>query len=246
MHVIVESDTLESFLSYLDPLVDECRLHFEDDGMTACAVDPANVGMVDDTLAAEAFESYEVDGDLLGVNLNRLDELTSMADSGELIDLELDLETRKLNIRYGGFSSTLALIDPDSIREEPDIPSLDLPATIVLEGRTLNKGVKAADMVSDHITFAVDPDAETFTITAEGDTDDVSLTCEREDLISLTVGEANSIFSLDYIEDEAKPIDSDDEVTIELGEDFPVKFHLEYADGNGSVTYMTAPRIQSD
>jgi proliferating cell nuclear antigen len=43
-----------------------------------------------------------------------------------------------------------------------------------------------------------------------------------------------------------KAIPSDAEVTMELGEEFPVKLHFEFAEGLGQVTYMLAPRIQSD
>lgn len=43
-----------------------------------------------------------------------------------------------------------------------------------------------------------------------------------------------------------KAIPKDAEVTAELGEEFPVKLHFDLAEGKGSVTYMLAPRIQSN
>jgi proliferating cell nuclear antigen len=43
-----------------------------------------------------------------------------------------------------------------------------------------------------------------------------------------------------------KAIPGDAEVTIELGEEFPVKLHYGFAEGLGQVTFMLAPRIQSD
>jgi len=98
-----------------------------------------------------------------------------MADTGQLIQLELDEETRKLHIQIDGLEYTLALIDPDSIRQEPDIPDLDLPAEVVLEGKDVNRSVTAADMVSDHIALGVDKTDEFFYANAEGDTDDVHL-----------------------------------------------------------------------
>jgi proliferating cell nuclear antigen len=169
-----------------------------------------------------------------------------MANADDLVHLELDEETRKLHIRMDGLSYTLALIDPDSIRQEPDIPDLDLAAEIVVEGAQLGRGITAADMVSDHIRLRVDPDAEAFLVEAQGDTDDVDLELGREDLIALTAGEADSLFSLDYLKDMNKAIPGDAEVTVELGEEFPVKMHYEFAEGLGHVTYMLAPRIQSD
>jgi proliferating cell nuclear antigen len=85
-----------------------------------------------------------------------------------------------------------------------------------------------------------------FYVDAEGDTDDVHLELGAEDLISLTPGPAHSLFSLDYLKDMNKAIPKDTEVTIELGEEFPVKMHFEIAEGQGHVTFMLAPRIQSE
>jgi proliferating cell nuclear antigen len=243
---IVSAATLRDALDSVSVLVEECKIRLNEDGLAIQAVDPANVGMVDLSLDAEAFESYEADGGVIGVNLSRLEDIAGMGNAGDLVHLELDEETRKLHIRIDGLSYTLALIDPDSIRQEPDIPDLDLPAEIVLEGTHLDRGIKAADMVSDHIALRVDEEEDTFHIQAEGDTDDVDLKLTREDLIDLEAGPAESLFSLDYLKDMNKAIPSDAEVTMELGEEFPVKLHFEFAEGLGQVTYMLAPRIQSD
>jgi proliferating cell nuclear antigen len=243
---IVSASTLRDSLDAVSVLVDECKIRLNEEELSIRAVDPANVGMVDLTLEAAAFESYEADGGVIGVNLDRLEDIAGMANADDLVHLELDEETRKLHIECEGLSYTLALIDPDSIRQEPDIPDLDLPAEITLEGAQLDRGITAADMVSDHIRLRVDEDAETFHIEAEGDTDDVDLELAREDLIDLTAGPADSLFSLDYLKDMNKAIPGDAEVEIELGEEFPVKLHYELAEGQGQVTFMLAPRIQSD
>jgi proliferating cell nuclear antigen len=164
---IVSASTFRDALDSVSVLVDECKIRLNEDEFAIRAVDPANVGMVDLSLEAAAFESYEADGGVIGVNLSRLEDIAGMANSGDLIHLELDEETRKLHIEVEGLSYTLALIDPDSIRQEPDIPQLDLPARIVLEGKQFDRGIKAADMVSDHIALRVDEEAETFHIEAE-------------------------------------------------------------------------------
>lgn len=243
---IVRADTLQATLDSVGVLVDECKIHLDEDGLLIRAVDPANVGMVDLELDATAFESYEADGGLIGVNLVRLQDIAGMADSDQLVQLELDEETRKLHISIETLEYTLALIDPESIREEPDLPELDLPATIVIEGRDIDRAVTAADMVSDHIELGVDEDEEVFYVSAEGDTDDVHLELGRDDLIDLIPGDAASLFSLDYLADMNKAIPKDAEVSMELGEEFPVKLHFDIAEGDGTVTYMLAPRIQSN
>jgi proliferating cell nuclear antigen len=243
---IVDAETLRTALDSVGVLVDECKIHLNEDGLAIRAVDPANVGMVDLELDASAFESYEADGGLIGVNLTRLEDIAKMADAGQLVQLELDEQTRKLHIQLDGLEYTLALIDPDSIRKEPDLPDLDLPARIVLEGADIDRAVKAADMVSDHIALGVNADAEFFYVDAEGDTDDVHFELARDELIDLQSGAAHSLFSLDYLKDMNRAIPKNGEVSVDLGEEFPVRISFEIAEGMGSVTYMLAPRIQSD
>ena len=243
---IVSAETLQETLDSVSVLVDECKIRLEETEVSIRAVDPANVGMVDLTLDADAFESYQADGGIIGVDLTRLENIAGMADKGQLVELELDEQTRKLEIRIDGLEYTLALIDPDSIRQEPDIPDLDLPAEISLAGGEIDRAVTAAEMVSDHIALGVDAETEVFYVDAEGDTDDVHVEMTADDLIGLESGPAHSLFSLDYLSDMNKAIPKDAEVTVELGEEFPVKMHFNIAEGNGRVTYMLAPRIQND
>jgi proliferating cell nuclear antigen len=250
---IATVDTLEDFFEPIDPLVDECKVHLNDDGLRVQAVDPANVAMGDLRLDADAFESYEVridddDADaVIGINLERFLDVVGFGDSGELVHLQLNQATRKLDVQVGSIEYTLALIDPDSIRQEPDLPDLDLNAEIAIEGGDLGQAVDAAELVSDHVTFGVDAGDGVFYAEADGDTDDVHVVHEREDLIDLEIGGgARSLYSLDYVSDLSGAIDSDAEVTIELGDQYPFIWHYSVAEGHGQVTYLLAPRIQSE
>lgn len=243
---IVSSGTLLAALDSVSVLVDECKIRLDEEGATIRAVDPANAGMVNLRLDRSAFESYETDEETIGVNLTRLEDIAGMANADDLIHLELDEQTRKLHIQIDGLEYTLALIDPDSIRQEPDLPDLDLPATIGIEGRDIDRAVTAADMVSDHIALGVDADDEYFYVDAEGDTDDVHFELDRDELITLSAGDAHSLFSLDYLKEMNKAIQNDAEVSVELGEEFPVNLHFDIAAGDGSVTFVLAPRIQGN
>ena len=242
----IDAKVLQEAIGSAKVLVDECKLRLDNDSFRIRAVDPANVGMVDIELSPSAFVSYESDGVLLGINLSRLSDITNIARSDETIDLEFDEETQKLTIRAGGLQYTLSLIDPNSIRKAPELPDLDLPAKVVIEGSNLDQGIKAADMVSDHIALGVDPESQTFYIRAKGDTDNVQLELKQDELISFQPALAHSLFSLDYFKDMNKAIPKSTSVTLSIGEEYPIKINFPIADGNGQVTYLLAPRIQSD
>jgi len=68
----------------------------------------------------------------------------------------------------------------------------------------------------------------------------------KSELIDLKSGDARSLFSLDYLSDIVKPASKSNEITIELGKDFPVKIGFSIANGAGKIGYLLAPRIESD
>lgn len=243
---IVTADTLEEFLAPVSALVDECKINLGTEGIEIRAVDPANVAMCQADLDAGAFESYEADGGTIGVNLDRLEDVIGFADSGDLVHLELNEQTRKLDVQVSALDYTLALIDPDSIRQEPDIPDLDLPAEVVVEGQDLQLMAEASDIVSDHISLGVDAGRGVFYSNAEGDTDDASIELDEDDVIDRSGSGARSLFSLDYITDVTGAMPDEVEVRVILGDEFPIKMYYDLAEGRASVTSLVAPRIQSE
>jgi proliferating cell nuclear antigen len=245
----VEADELSDFVNNISVLVDECKIRTSPDGLRVRAVDPANVGMVDAELDAEAFEGFDTTTGVLGVDLGRFEEVVSLADSGDLVTMEYDTETRKLHIATNGVEYTLALIDPDSIRQEPEIPDLDLPCSLEVETSDINRGIKAADMVSDHIAFKTERahSGDQFIIEAEGDTDDVELELSNEDLVSSSIGgDVASLFSLEYMKDIKKALPTTGSVGMEMGDEFPIKIRFSNEEETQDVEFMLAPRINSD
>lgn len=246
MKIIVEYLRLQTLLDVAKTLVDECKLRCNDGHLRITAADPANVGMLDATLDAAGCESYEADGEVLGINLSKFDDYLGFADAGDLICVELNTVTNKLDIEYDGFEASLALIDPGSIRQEPDVPDLELVASARIYGHRLERGVKGADLASDHIYLVADLEGESFHAEANGDTDDVDIQLHSDDLMVDVDESAKSLFSTDYCLDLIKPIESETEVIVKVGEEQPTKWWYELHDGDIAATYMLAPRIQSD
>jgi proliferating cell nuclear antigen len=245
---IVDADTLAAYVDTLRGLVDEAKLHFGDGGIQASAVDPANVAMWQDTrIAPSAFESFDSPGEVVqGVNLTRLSELLDGAASGDLVEFGIDMESRKLDLRYRGIEHAMGLIDPDSIRQEPDSPDLDLPNHVVLSGGQLTEAIDNCELTSDHLWLRGDPDAETVTFAAEGDIDETVVTypdadCERFDIDA----DAESVFSINYLVDMVSEIPTDAAVAVHFGDEFPAWFEYDAFDGGLEVIGLLAPRIQT-
>jgi len=241
--------TLSDAIAALRTIVDESKLRFDDDGLRSRAVDPANVAMVDVTVPSGGFERLDVDDETtLGINLETLADVLGMAESGDVLIAELNAETKKLELSFPGtgLEYTCALIDPDAIRQEPDIPDLDLGGEFVVPGRAIDRGLSAADLVSDHIRFEGVAD-DTLRLSADGDTDTVDLEIDDTLIDGELTGDdqTESLFSLEYLNDITRPIGSDTAVTVDLGSEMPVKMHFGMGD-DIDVEAMVAPRIQGD
>jgi proliferating cell nuclear antigen len=237
---------IKEFVGTLRAIVDEAKFNIRPDGIRVRAVDPANVAMNDGVLSAGAFESYGASEGVLGINLERLDEVLKLANKGDLVEFSFNTNTFKIVIHIDGIEFTMACIDPDSIRREPEIPDMDLLASFTVDEAQISRGVKAADMVSDHIQLRCDETKQAVFMEADGDTDDVCLELTKEEYIAITAVDAKALFSLDYLKDISRKFPKGAEISITFGTDFPMMIEYEFADGEGQITSMIAPRIRSD
>ncbi len=241
---LIGAEKLKDSIESISTLVDEARFRITPEGLSVKAVDPANVAMVSFELSRDAFDSYEATEGELGIDLTKLTGVMEMADKSDIIEVELDEASHKLIVRMRGLAYTMSLLDPSSIRKEPKVPSLDLPAHIVIRGEDIKRAVKAAEKVSDYMSMGVKGDI--FFMEAEGDTDKVLVELGKNQLIDLQASDAKSLFSLDYLSDMSKILGKSNEVTIDLGKDFPLKIKIKIAEGHGEVSYMLAPRVESE
>lgn len=241
---VIGAEKLKDSIESISTLVDEAKFKITPEGISVRAVDPANVAMVSFDLSKDAFDSFEATEGELGIDLTKLNGVMEMADKNDSIELELDENAHKLVLKMRGLAYTMSLLDPSSIRKEPKVPALELPARIVIRGEDVKRAVKAAEKVSDYMSMGVKGDV--FFMEAEGDTDKVLVEMAKDQLIDIKPSEVKSLFSLDYLSDMSKIVGKAGEVTIDLGKDYPLKIRLKIAEGHGEVSYMLAPRVESE
>jgi proliferating cell nuclear antigen len=240
----ITADTLRSIIDAVDPLVDEVKVRFAKDGLSLKAVDPAHVAMVELTLGKGAFDEYKGDEGEFGADLEKLKDILKLASSDDEVQLKLDTTNNKLEVRIGNLTRRMSLVDVSGMTD-PKVPKLELPAMVTLSVSELERGIKASEAVSDHVALSTTPEA--FELSAEGDTDTVNLRLEKAMLGALkSQDKVRSLFSLDYFSNMVKAAKSSHSLTIHLGSDYPVRLEFEIAKGNGRVTYLLAPRIESE
>jgi proliferating cell nuclear antigen len=242
----IDADIFREAIDAISALVPECRLHTADNGISTRAVDTANVAMISLELKKEAFDSFKATKSQVGVDISKMKNIFNMMGKGDLISLELPENAQKMQLSVHGYQYSITLLDTNTIRKDPNPPTINLPGKLTISGDDLNNAIKAAAVISDKIAIGINPKDETFYMIADGDTDSIRREFGKDELKSLTPNEARSLFSLDYLKDMGKVMSRAAEVEIFLGLDHPVRFSFDIANGNGHVEYLLAPRIEAD
>lgn len=240
----VKSDVLKGIIDVTSPLVNEVKLNISSKGISLRAVDPAHVAMIDLQIKNKAFEEYKADEMELGIDMDKLAGIMRLSSSEDMVSLEYDEDSNRLIIKIGNLVRRMGLIDTAGM-PDPKMPNLDLPAKVVLKASELSQGVRASESVSDHLALTVNKDS--FELFAEGDTDTVNLKLPKDLLTELTTsGKCKSLFSIDYFSNMIKPVKGDNPMTIMIGNDNPIRVEFDFAENKGHVTYLLAPRIESE
>ena len=240
----VKSEVLKGIIDVTTPLVNEVKFKITPKELSLKAVDPAHVAMVHLQINNEAFDEYKATDMELGIDMDKLASIMRLASSGDVVSLDYDEESNKLIIKIGNLVRKMGLIDTAGM-PDPNMPKLNLPAKVKIKASELSQGVRASEAVSDHLALTVNKD--NFELFAEGDTDTVNLKLPKDLLEELdTTSKCKSLFSIDYFSNMIKPVRGEDPITIMIGNDNPIRVEFDIADKKGHVTYLLAPRIESE
>ena len=245
--VELKADTLKGLVNIMSTLIDEVKFTITPEGMTMKAVDAAHIAMIEMDVGKDAFESYQAEESEIGLDLDKVKGVLKFASSGDIIRMEQDESLGRLIFKVGNITRRMNLVDTSSM-SDPKVPQLSLTANIAVAVDDLQKGIRAAESISDHITLRAGP--EYFEFSCEGDTDSVSLKLDKSTESGLksidTDTEVCSMFPLDYFSNIVKAIPSGTVLNIELDSDYPVKLVFSLADGKANVNYLLAPRIENE
>jgi proliferating cell nuclear antigen len=240
----LRSETLKGVVDVVSTLIDEAKFVIDANGVSLKAVDPAHVAMIDLHLDKEAFEQFSANDTELGLDLDKLRDVLRLSKSGDLIEMRQDEERNRLVISVGNITRRMNLVSTEGM-SDPKVPNITLPAKLSVNIEELQRGIKAAESISDHISLNANPDG--FELISEGDTDLVSLKLPKDLLVSLDCKDpVRSLYPMDYFSNLIRAIPAGTVLSVNIGNDLPVRLDFEIAGGKGKVKYLLAPRIEND
>lgn len=254
--IVTDGDTIKPFLNVIERVDTEAKVRVTEDGLRTEIVDPANVFMADVTIPADAFDTYDLTTEeTLGVPVKQLRKLVRRARKGTSDELTLSVQERELTATVTrGYENhnvvsqgTLKLFDPDSIRQSPEIPSLEWDVELSLDTAPFTDALGYAMGAADHVEMSVmgvNQHAKALYVGGETDTRSESVAIDNVDPDET----ASAIYSADYMTDVLSGIGdvSPDELTVRFDEEFPAYFDMEREDTGLQVSFFIAPRVTND
>lgn len=240
----IRNEDLKTILNAVTVLVQEARVFLDNGEVLIRGTDPAGVGRVQITISEDAFENPEIRQASMCLDFIELTDMVNTADANA--DVHIQAHERDMKIDVLDLDFSLTLIDPEALDRDQAIPDLDLPAEVVISSSAFKRGIQAGNLVADHIEFGISETDRAFYLRARGDTNEVVMEKKEEDLGALTPDSVSSAYSLDYLTEIRGAIPTDTNIRINLGDDHPAEMSFDLVDGNATVTYFLAPRLEPD
>lgn len=230
------SKIFTDIIGILSELVTELKLKVTKEGLSATAIDPANVAMAHFKIPADLFSEFQIEKDhILGVNLEHLKAVLRRCYPGSSLVLEREDNTLKISIQDKiRRDFALALLDIDG--EDKEVPTWEFASVIRMDSRAFTEVVEDCLVVGDACTFLASPNS--FVVEAQG------LNSARAEFTSDTIeiisANSKSRFSLEYLAKFAKGAKISDRVTINFSTNHPMR--LDFPTGNVLLSFVLAPR----
>ncbi len=247
----IRTEVLRELVEVVSTLVSEVKLTVSKDGIEVKAVDPSHVAMLVLKLDGTAFEEFTGETTTIGVDMEKLKDVLRLSKPGDVLDLQYDGGKSRLVVKVGKVTRHMSVIDPAGMAE-PKVPNVSPPALAVVRMEEIRQGIRGSESIADHVTIQVEP--EQFSLSSEGETDRVDLHLTKgaggKDGSGLSKLEAKevvkSMYPLDFFSAMMKSITSADEVTLYVGNEYPLKVEFSVAGGKGSGRFLLAPRVEED
>lgn len=214
---------------------DDMTLNVTPEGMSVTSMDPSHVAMIDLKLKKSAFGKYEVEEPFrLSFTISELRKrLEAIEAKKELVTIRHDVTNAKL---------VLDINEPTSLRRremkikllEPYEEEVPKPK-ILFHGNTrillddLDRGIKDALMVSEHMKIRAKFGEKTLAFEAEGDLGESLLEIRDPlDYKNDSDGELSATYTIQYLANYVNAIKPFSEVVrVEMNTDMPVKITLD-------------------
>jgi len=213
----------------------------DEEGLRLDALDRSHITFVHLELKKNVFDEYQCKEPLkINVDTEELMKVLKRAKAEDMVELSTD-EGNFIITFEGEARRTFKIRLIDIEYEAPSPPQLDYPTEFEVPFSLLKDSIQDIGIVSDKIALQVDEDK--FKASAEGDFGDAQIEYLHGEKIQ---EKAKSVFSLEKVKEMMKADKFSETAQIKLGNDMPLNLYLKMASDEGELSFLLAPRIESE
>lgn len=241
MKLKLEDPTLfAKSIDLLSELVLEVKIKVNEFGLSIVAIDPANVSMLSLKVPKSSFSEFEVDEEVLGVNLENLKRVLKRC--GKTSQLILSKNENMLEIQIEDKirrSFSLSLIEVEG--EDKEFPThLEFSSKVEIESQDLIDSVDDTSVVSDACSFIVSEGK--FIVEAK----EINKTRSEfsGDEVKIEAEDCKSRYSIEYLQKFLKAGKSFKTTYLNFANDHPLR--MDFKSDVLSISFLLAPRIETE
>jgi proliferating cell nuclear antigen len=239
--VLSDSNILKTSFDAISSIVDEVQMQADEEGLRLDALDRSHITFVHLELKKNVFDEYQCKEPLkINVDTEELMKVLKRAKSEDMVELTTD-EGNLIITFEGEARRTFKIRLIDIEYEAPSPPQLDYPTEFEIPFSLLKDSIQDIGIVSDKIALQIDEDK--FKASAEGDFGDAKIEYLHGEKIQEN---AKSVFSLEKVKEMMKADKFSETAQIKLGNDMPLNLYLKMASDEGELSFLLAPRIESE
>ena len=233
----------------LAKITDDVPFIASTEGLKASVLSPDKTTMIVLSLPSVAFEEYEVEEqEMFIVSSSDLNKIARRGTRNNALELALEKEERRLRLsfldRKAGLTRTFYVPLREGVVGPPKEIKLELPVSVRMLASDFKDILRDAKLVGDEVELvAENHKLEAVCVTQQKEY--YNIMEEGAPLVSIMNASGSKVsarYSLDALQATLKATSAADALTLEVGQDLPLKLVFELPEG-GTLTYWVAPRI---
>ena len=246
LRLTISIKNLKEIADLLNTVVTEAKFKVDNSGISVIAVDPAHVAMISITVPKEVFTEFQMDGEEeIALDVERLKSVIRLANSNDQVSLAKEKE--KLKFEINNIVKSISLLDNSTVTT-PRIPQINSEFYVVLGKTELERGLKAAEDVSDSIRFSLT--SEDFRARSMSDSEESEMVLTKDMIKELQCQTPiKSSYPLEYLLKLVKSLTSSDELKLSFKDDYPLTIEFNFGQSKTSPnaikgSFLLAPRME--
>ena len=247
LRLTISVKNLKEIADLLNTVVTEAKFKMEPSGISVKVVDPAHVAMVCIDIPKETFIEYQIDGEEeIAIDVERMKSVIRLANAGDQVTLTKEKE--KLKFEINNISKSIALLDTGTV-VTPRVPTINSENYVILEKSEFERGLRAAEDVSDSIRLTLSPDE--FKAKSSSDSEESEMTLSKDLLKEMKcTSPIKSSYPLEYLLKLVKSLTSSEEIKLSFKDDYPLNIEFNFGTSKSSASnpvkgsFLLAPRME--